>query len=442
MWFDVDENIFDLHRGDSLPLSIEHLASSVFVSALSVALVQTSWAPSTRKLYHTWVMIWVRFCILWAAVPIPASRSALARFITIMSTMYASSTVHVAMSAIVGWHSLNDLQNPIRSSPMLARMWSAVRRVNGLGVRRKKAVCDHKFVANMYALWKNMRGLHTWRDIRTMAWFLVGWEAGLRVSEVRRLSVCCWIRSRSGHVDLKIIQAKNNRWMSMAADRARLVRATASLDDYPSAVRFIEEVWFPFLAARGALPSDWLSMFLTTGQICHPGCRFGLDSSFVCGVCPPLFPTFSNGFGVISTAHVSEMVKWWAQALGFDSKAFSGISFRRGSVSVAAAQKVSLELRMKQYRWLQEDTQHQYIDCDDAEKAKVGAALHKAVASESKVLSRVQPQWRDQACIVCGRMDHAALMLLCDNCDRGYHTFCLDPPLRQVPEGAWYCPQC
>jgi hypothetical protein len=136
------------------------------------------------------------------------------------------------------------------------------------------------------------------------------------------------------------------------------------------------------------------------------------------------------------------MVKWWAQALGFDSKAFSGISFRRGSVSVAAAQKVSLELRMKQYRWLQEDTQHQYIDCDDAEKAKVGAALHKAVASESKVLSRVQPQWRDQACIVCGRMDHAALMLLCDNCDRGYHTFCLDPPLRQVPEGAWYCPQC
>ena len=67
--------------------------------------------------------------------------------------MYASSTVHVAMSAIIGWHALNDLQNPIRLSPRLSRLWTAVRRVNGLGVRKKKALCDHAFVASMYALY-------------------------------------------------------------------------------------------------------------------------------------------------------------------------------------------------------------------------------------------------------------------------------------------------
>ena len=33
-------------------------------------------------------------------------------------------------------------------------------------------------------------------------------------------------------------------------------------------------------------------------------------------------------------------------------------------------------------------------------------------------------------------------MLLCDNCDDGYHTFCLDPPLTEVPEGHWLCPGC
>ena len=29
-------------------------------------------------------------------------------------------------------------------------------------------------------------------------------------------------------------------------------------------------------------------------------------------------------------------------------------------------------------------------------------------------------------------------MLLCDGCDDAYHMFCLDPPLRSIPEGDWY----
>lgn len=33
-------------------------------------------------------------------------------------------------------------------------------------------------------------------------------------------------------------------------------------------------------------------------------------------------------------------------------------------------------------------------------------------------------------------------LLLCDRCDAPYHTFCLDPPLAQVPSGEWYCPTC
>jgi hypothetical protein len=33
-------------------------------------------------------------------------------------------------------------------------------------------------------------------------------------------------------------------------------------------------------------------------------------------------------------------------------------------------------------------------------------------------------------------------MLLCDNCDNGWHIYCLDPPLEAVPEGEWLCPDC
>lgn len=33
-------------------------------------------------------------------------------------------------------------------------------------------------------------------------------------------------------------------------------------------------------------------------------------------------------------------------------------------------------------------------------------------------------------------------MLLCDECDKGWHTYCLTPPLTEIPDGCWVCPQC
>ncbi|TRY70876.1 hypothetical protein TCAL_02904 [Tigriopus californicus] len=33
-------------------------------------------------------------------------------------------------------------------------------------------------------------------------------------------------------------------------------------------------------------------------------------------------------------------------------------------------------------------------------------------------------------------------MLLCDGCDDSYHTFCLMPPLAEIPKGDWRCPKC
>jgi histone demethylase JARID1 len=33
-------------------------------------------------------------------------------------------------------------------------------------------------------------------------------------------------------------------------------------------------------------------------------------------------------------------------------------------------------------------------------------------------------------------------IFLCDGCDAGYHSYCLDPPIRGKPENDWHCPQC
>ncbi|XP_044742185.1 lysine-specific demethylase lid-like isoform X2 [Chrysoperla carnea] len=45
-------------------------------------------------------------------------------------------------------------------------------------------------------------------------------------------------------------------------------------------------------------------------------------------------------------------------------------------------------------------------------------------------------------CHNCGRGDAEESMLLCDGCDDSYHTFCLMPPLSEIPKGDWRCPKC
>lgn len=45
-------------------------------------------------------------------------------------------------------------------------------------------------------------------------------------------------------------------------------------------------------------------------------------------------------------------------------------------------------------------------------------------------------------CEICGRPDREDVMLLCDQCNQGYHMDCLSEPLTEIPEGSWYCDNC
>lgn len=50
---------------------------------------------------------------------------------------------------------------------------------------------------------------------------------------------------------------------------------------------------------------------------------------------------------------------------------------------------------------------------------------------------------RECGCRVCFGKNNVENMLLCDECDDGYHIGCLNPPLTEIPEEEeWYCPSC
>jgi hypothetical protein len=47
-----------------------------------------------------------------------------------------------------------------------------------------------------------------------------------------------------------------------------------------------------------------------------------------------------------------------------------------------------------------------------------------------------------KSCDKCGKSENDESILFCDKCDRGFHMYCLDPPLTEPPNGAWLCRHC
>ncbi|KXS12195.1 hypothetical protein M427DRAFT_59713 [Gonapodya prolifera JEL478] len=45
-------------------------------------------------------------------------------------------------------------------------------------------------------------------------------------------------------------------------------------------------------------------------------------------------------------------------------------------------------------------------------------------------------------CVICREAGDESKLLMCDDCDRGYHTYCLTPKLNETPQDAWACHLC
>lgn len=64
------------------------------------------------------------------------------------------------------------------------------------------------------------------------------------------------------------------------------------------------------------------------------------------------------------------------------------------------------------------------------------------VVAQSTTLSIDDDDSDVTLCEICSHGDREDRMLLCDDCNLGYHMDCLNPPLTDVPTGSWYCDNC
>ncbi|KAK3704613.1 hypothetical protein LTR37_013712 [Vermiconidia calcicola] len=47
-----------------------------------------------------------------------------------------------------------------------------------------------------------------------------------------------------------------------------------------------------------------------------------------------------------------------------------------------------------------------------------------------------------EVCENCGKAEDTFAFVICQSCDCAYHRFCLEPPLKQMPDYEWHCPRC
>lgn len=65
-------------------------------------------------------------------------------------------------------------------------------------------------------------------------------------------------------------------------------------------------------------------------------------------------------------------------------------------------------------------------------------SIMKAVRLQKSCVCKQRfTEFLPQNCQFCQSGESEDKLLLCDGCDRGYHTYCFKPKMEKIPEGDW-----
>ena len=353
--FDEGESTWDVYRGRSWPEDLIPEVTDVRgLDMLADGLEQAKWRPASRSLYNSYFRAWTSFSIVHECTLMPAEPAWLKRWLVWMALHYAATTVGTAAAAVVAVHVLNGYAHPMQDKE-IGHLLAGVKAVGIVGSRAAKYIVDSNFVVGMVDLFlgefpyfrekwfdPTKKNCDSVRWMRGVALVLVGLELGVRPSSLARLTSCCWKRRLDGSVAVQIDLAKNVKNGKLF--EVVLVQAPGAFKDNYSAISFMEEFVFPFMEAQGQV-ADTSRCVKLHHRTAH------------CDQCPHLFASWSKAAGekerrkAVRPSEVSDMVKKWAVRLDRDPKNYSAVSLRRGSQSIAAAQRIDKKIRKKHGGW-------------------------------------------------------------------------------------------
>ena len=213
-WLDIARGGSYLHPDAIRPHTLADALVDDFHALLyGSELVQSAWSRSTRISYQGWVTAFCTFCHVRGCQPLPVDPDFFILWLERLVTKLAGRTVTVAISAIVAWCALNNLQNPIEAHPILRLAWRGLVRTRSVRVGPQKLPLSESFVLAVYRDFMRHHSSDPGRDfplLRSVAWLLTGFESGPRVQECCLFTRCnVWPHS-DGSADVRFLNTKNN----------------------------------------------------------------------------------------------------------------------------------------------------------------------------------------------------------------------------------------
>ena len=399
--------MWDVHAGRILPGTEVFVGGEIAIwTTLSEDLAQSSWRPSTRRLYQGWLAVFLALCTAAAVAPLPIPGAVLELYITRIAHNYAFGTLQIAISAVIGFCTLNNFGNPLKLFPRCKIMVDAAKK-NQIGpTSQAKVAIDAPFILDMWAAMGKLEdeaGSLTIVDKRARCFSQLAFEAALRGGELHHLKVCDLMFVVCGVDCGKLGKCRDhkgsNAWVFVRlAKGARDGKVQSMLLVWPVDPVHVRGRMVSSLAC---LVYDWLP-FLATHRIRrHPACVTTPATRYRCEHCPPLFPTFpsrkSSVMRAIDTSAVTKAFKRAALLAGRDPEGLTSHSARLGGYSTATAHECMPEEAARQLRWASSRVpERAYKRQNVQEETAVGEAIHRGLAAAVPIRRMSTPRACDE----------------------------------------------
>lgn len=392
--FLCENNFWDAHAGRELPNVNIFTGASVDVwQTLGDDLTQSNWAVSTRRLYQGWLRAYLLFCDWCSSPALPVVPIVLRDWLTRVAANYASGTVQIAASAVIGFCALNNFANPLTANPICKLVVDAAKKIKCGESKKQRAALDAQFLLDVWEVIADLKrsGHFSLKNRRARCVMQLAFEAALRGGEISNLKVCdlafVACGPACGHA------CKEHR-DSDAYVFARLHKT--SVQGSVKVIRLVAPetptmVGGESVSAIHCLITDWLPFLRSQGLHRHRLCRTSFSSKFRCDLCPSLFPTFrapSKSDGVsraISVSAITEMYKKFAVMTRRDPTGYASHSGRIGSFSDATAAGEDTQVAAKSLGWASDRVPNKvYKRKTQTEARATGVALASSIASAAQ----------------------------------------------------------